>query len=126
MSIFDKLEYDKPIILDTLFLDGRKVTVSLKKSWFKQKAKDQYSIQIHGHINGKYQCLAYIYFYLTPDLELYENTSNFIGGKVITECRGKGLYSLLLSKWIILCLESDVNTLNTNKKQIFIYFLLFL
>jgi len=117
MNIVDKLKYNKPITLDMLYLDGKAIKITLEKTLFPQLNKNQYFIKVYGYVNENYQCLAYMYFYLTPDLELDQITSDFIGGFVTPECRGKGLYSLLLAKWSIVCLENDIYKLDTTKNQ---------
>lgn len=63
--------------------------------------------------NSTMLCQGYIYFYL--DFEKRE--SKFIGTYVKPEYRNSKIASLLISSWILFCIENNFNCLGTNLKQ---------
>ena len=112
--INDKIDYLKQNAIDIFFKDDFLWKVSLEKSYFALKNKDQYFIKLYRRKGlNNFECLGYIYFYL----DLVTKKSTYIGLYIKPEYRNQGFASLLMAYYIDLMFSNEYLDLKTNLKQ---------
>lgn len=114
MNVFESLDTQHEKSIYT-FMDVNSNTyyMRLSKSFLQPTQVEQYFLKLYTLSQNKMLCTGYIYFYVNLD----KKESSFIGEFVKPEYRFYGLGNLLLSSWIKLCLDENLNILTTNKKQ---------
>lgn len=115
MINLNKLEYNKiEEIEDQFTCDDYLQSTFIKKTYSTGDNRDHYFIYI-GKINpdGSYVKQGYLYFYYNHQ----DKRSEFIGLYIAPQFRNKGLASLLVSSWIRICLDNEVEEIRTIQKQ---------
>ncbi len=114
MNIFESLDTQHEKSIYT-FMDSHANTYHMKmsKSFFQPHQQEQYFLKLYTSCQNKILCVGYIYFYVNLD----QKESAFIGEYVKPEYRFQGLGNLLLSSWVRLCLDEELQILTTYKKQ---------
>ena len=123
MNIFDKLDYNKGIVLDTINVSKtlRRI-IRLEKTFFKENVLNQYFIKFYNLENDRLINIGYIYFYL----DFQTKISTYIGSYVKPEYRSQGLASTLTSYWIKFCFDNgfyDLTTIKSQRKPFLLYIL---
>ncbi len=119
MKLIDK---NKHTLVTSFWYNDEVYRIYYAKSYFPEKQNFHYFFKLYNlKSNGNLNCLGYIYFYLD---EINKN-SKYIGTYINPSVRGKGLASLLLSYWIIFCLDNNytLETNHTQKKPFLLYLL---
>ena len=108
-----QIEYDKRYLFDMFYNhDGYIEKLFLMKSF--NNGKDHYYFRLFLYLpNGKEILLGYLYFFIDEN----KKESKFIGCCVKNEYRNQGIASLLISSWLLFCLDNNIIDLNTNRKQ---------
>ena len=123
MNIFDKLDYNIGIVLDTINVSKtlRRI-IRLEKTFFKENGLNQYFIKFYNLENDRLINIGYIYFYL----DFQTRISTYIGSYVKPEYRSQGLASTLTSYWIKFCFDNgfyDLTTIKSQRKPFLLYIL---
>lgn len=115
MSILSTLDYQTPISYDeSLKYNGKKQFITLHKSKQLNTKSDYYYLDLYYEKNTlEVVRQGYIYFYVDFDTK----ESRFVGIYINQEFRNSGLASLLISSWIQICLNNNIDVLKTIKKQ---------
>lgn len=115
MSILSTLDYQTPVSYDeSLKYNGKKQFITLRKSKQLNTKNDYYYLDLYYEKNPlEIARQGYIYFYVDFDTK----ESMFVGVYVKPEFRNLGLASLLVSSWIQICLNNNIDFLKTIKKQ---------
>lgn len=112
MSILTNLEYQQPVIYDaSLTFNGHKQYTSLRKS--KIEGEDHHILSLFEDNLGDVTKQGFAYFFVNHD----KKESQLIGVGIHPEFRNLGLATLLISNWIQLCLDNNIESLATTQKQ---------
>lgn len=119
-----KLEkIEKPYLLGDYYQNGYRQRIYLESSFYKENQRRQYFLKLYKVLlNGDYLCQGYLYFYVDFILQ----KSEYIGSYVRPEYRGCGFSAFLISLWLQLCFEQNIDNLRTirNQRKPFLLYLL--
>ncbi len=114
MEIFKELETDKRFLYSASYFSGNyNQLLYLKRAKDDGSNRPKFYISAFANINGVLTLQGYIYFYI----DFNTKKSDFIGIAVKPEYRNLGISSLLISSWIDICLNNEIDYLGTHYKQ---------
>lgn len=108
------IEYKKMYLIDQKkILKGLEERIILTKSFFKDKQKDQYFVNLFKLDNNRLINMGYLYFYINDNFK----KASYIGSYIKEEYRNMGYSTLLVSYFIKLCLDNEIENIDTTKHQ---------
>lgn len=112
-SLNKDIPYQTPIVLDAFDYNNKKQLLVLRKPFDPKRSEVYYLYLYLVGDNGDYIHQGYLYF----SIDFQMNKSKFIGTYIKPEYRNTSLASFLISSWIKLCIDSDILSLVTAKRQ---------
>ncbi|MCI8575049.1 MAG: hypothetical protein HFI09_01115 [Bacilli bacterium] len=111
----EKMPYKQNLLLrDDLIFQGKRQQIYFSKHTCDSEEMDRFYLKLITKCDkGVLEKQGYLYFYLDMD----SLTSKLVGFSVKDEYRNTGLGSLLISSWLLFCMDQGILKITSHHKQ---------